>query len=133
MKNSHLNFNKLSQGKTPPPFSLRLTFEERAKLETAANGVPLGAYIRAVLFDQDLRKVRRRNANPVRDHTELARILAALGSSRLSQNMNQMAKAVNTGSLPVTPDTEKHLQEACADIAAMRAALISALGLDGGG
>ncbi len=127
---SHRNFNKLSKGKTPPPFSLRLTFEERAKLEDAANGVPLGAYIRAVLFDQALPKVRRRGSKPLANHAELARVLAALGSSRLSSNMNQVARAVHTGSLPVTPDTENELQKACADIAAMRHMLVKALGLE---
>ncbi len=35
----------------PAPFSLRLTFEERAALEQAAGDMPLGAYIR----DQVLR------------------------------------------------------------------------------
>ena len=33
------------------------------------------------------------------------------------------------GSLPVTPDTEKALLEACADIAWMRIALMKSLGL----
>lgn len=125
------SFNK-SARKTPPPFSLRLTFEERAKLEAAANGVPLGAYIRARLFDQELPKVRRRGAHPTSDHKELARVLAMLGQSRLSANVNQLAKSVHVGALPVTPDTEQYLREACTDIAAMRAALIAALGLDGG-
>ena len=36
MSTSNRKFNKLSKGKTPTPFSLRLTFEERAKLEEAA-------------------------------------------------------------------------------------------------
>lgn len=34
-----------------PPFSLRLTFEERAKLEKEAGSKPLGAYIRSKLFN----------------------------------------------------------------------------------
>ncbi|ATG44551.1 hypothetical protein PhaeoP18_02617 [Phaeobacter piscinae] len=41
-------------GKTKT-FSLHLTFEERSRLEVAANGVPLGAYIRTVLFGGDLK------------------------------------------------------------------------------
>lgn len=127
---SHCDFNKIAKGKTPPPFSLRLTFEERAKLEEAANGVPLGAYIRSILFDQALPKVRRRGTKPVADHAVLAKVLAALGSSRLSSNMNQVAKAMHTGSLPVTPDTESELRQACADIAAMRQMLVKALGLE---
>ncbi|MBB93856.1 MAG: hypothetical protein CML68_04520 [Rhodobacteraceae bacterium] len=132
MTKTHHKFNKIAKGKTPAPFSLRLTFEERAKLEAAANGVPLGAYIKAVLFDGDLSKVRRRNTAPVADHEALGRVLAALGQSRLSSNLNQLARAVNTGTLPVHPEIEDELREACADIARIRAELVTALGLGGG-
>ena len=126
------NLNKESSRKTPPPFSLRLTFEERAKLEAAANGLPLAAYIKAVLFDQDLKTVRRRGTKPVKDHQELAKVLGLLGQSRLSSNLNQLARAVNTGSLPVCEETEAEIRKACADVQAMRADLIKALGLEGG-
>jgi len=54
MTQSHHNFNILAKGekkKREAPFSLRLTFEERAQLEAAAGGEPLGAYIKSVLFD----------------------------------------------------------------------------------
>lgn len=34
-----------SDPKKPSPFSLRLTFEERARLESEAGTLPLGAYI----------------------------------------------------------------------------------------
>ena len=132
MTHSHRNFKRLSKGKPPAPFSLRLTFEERAMLEKAANGVPLGAYIKAVLFDGDLSKVRRRNTNPIADHEALGRVLGGLGGSRLSSNLNQLARAVNTGTLPVHPETEEDIRKACAEVAAMRAELIKALGLDGG-
>ncbi|MDM7932999.1 hypothetical protein [Tabrizicola sp.] len=76
------DFNKIAKGKREAPFSVRLTFEERAKLEAAANGVPLAAYIKARLFDGDLPQVRRRNTNPVEDHLALGRVLAALGRSK---------------------------------------------------
>lgn len=132
MTKTHHNFNKVSKGKTPPPFSLRLTFEERALLEQAANGVPLGAYIKAKLFDGDLPKVRRRGAKPLADHQALARVLAALGGSRLSQNLNQLARAVHTGTLPVHPETEEDIRKACEEVSAIRAELLRALGMDGG-
>jgi len=35
---------------------------------------------------------------------------------------------VNTGSLPVTPETEEELREACREIAELRADLLKALG-----
>ena len=57
------------------------------------------------------------------------RVLAALGQSRIASNLNQLAKAVNIGVLPVTPETEADMSEACAAVSAMRADLMRALGL----
>lgn len=116
------------------PFSLRLSFDEKALLRDAANGVPLGAYIKAKLFDEPLEKVRRRNTNPVKDHEALGRVLGALGKSRLSQNLNQIARAANMGALPVSPELEDELRQACVDVEALRKELLRALGSlsDGG-
>ena len=110
------------------PFSLRLSFDEKALLRAAANGVPLGAYIKAKLFDEPLEKVRRRNTNPVKDHEALGRVLGALGKSRLSQNLNQIARAANMGALPVSPELKDELRQACADVEALRKELLRALG-----
>jgi Mobilization protein NikA len=115
--------------KTPPPFSLRLTPEERAQLEKDAAGMTLSSYIRSRLFDENLPKRRTRNKHPVKDHQDLAKVLGELGRSRLANNVNQLAKTANSGSLEVSPDTEKSLQNACADIRWMRHVLLSALGL----
>lgn len=117
--------------KRDAPFSLRLSFEEKTALREAANGVPLGAYIKAKLFDEPLEKVRRRNTNPVKDHEALGRVLGTLGASRLSANLNQLARAANTGALPVSPELEADLWQACQDIEAMRAELMRALGNGG--
>lgn len=116
----------------PAPFSLRLTLEERERLVREARGVPLGVYIRSRLFDaaaSPRRSVRR----PTADQQGLARTLAALGDSRLSSNLNQIAKAANMGVLPVTPELENELAAACNNVRAMRAALMEALGLKPGG
>lgn len=112
-----------------PPFSLRLTREERAHLERDATGMALGAYIRSRLFDDSRLKRRTRNKHPVKDHQELAKVLGELGRSRLANNLNQLAKAANSGSLEVSPDTERAIQNGCADIQWMRQVLMSALGL----
>jgi len=114
--------------KYPPPFSLRLTFDERARLEREAAGMSLGAYIRERLFGSNVAPRKTRGKFPVKDHEALGRVLGALGSSRLSSNLNQLAKAANTGSLPVTPDTEAELREACAAVLVMREELLMALG-----
>jgi hypothetical protein len=115
---------------TDPPFSLRLSFDERAQLEADAAGMSLGAYIRWKLFDSESPPPRHRGKAPVKDQKALAAVMAQLGQSRLANNLNQLARQANQGTLPVTPDTEAALLEAAADIAAMRQALLQALGLD---
>lgn len=111
------------------PFSLRLSFEERARLARDAAGLPLGAYIRERLFDEEAQPRRTRGRFPVKDHEALARVLAELGRSRLANNLNQLARAANTGSLPVTPETEEELARACAAVAEIRQELLRALGV----
>ena len=112
----------------PPPFSLRLTYEERARLDAERGSKTLAAYIRERLFGVDAAPRKKRGNSPVQDKEALGRMAGALGQSRLSQNMNQLAKAVNSGSLPVTPETEAEIKEACRDIAEMRKELMAALG-----
>lgn len=116
----------------PAPFSLRLTFEERSRLEQLAAGESLSAFIKRHVFtDQGQRNAApptKRGKAPVKDHILLGQVLAALGTSRLSQNLNQLAKAVNTGNLPMPYEVERELKQACADIAIMRALLMQALG-----
>ena len=130
-------FNKLAKDqrpKYPPPFSLRFTFDERAKLDMLRGSMPLGRYIREQLLGDDAAPRKRRGRYPVKDQEALGRVLGALGSSRLSQNLNQLARASNSGSLPVSPDVEEELRQACADVNAMREELLRALGSlsDGG-
>lgn len=119
----------------PSPFSLRLTFEERAALEKQAGNKPLGAYVRAKLFEgnETPRRVRTRSRKPLEDERALGRLLGELGKARLANNLNQLAKAVNTGSLPVTPDTEKSLNDACIAVQDMRGLLMQALGFQQSG
>ncbi|MEW7986735.1 MAG: hypothetical protein AB2799_13160 [Candidatus Thiodiazotropha sp.] len=121
--------------KIASPFSLRLTFEERSALEKEAGSKPLGTYIRAQLFEgrEAPRKVRTRTRKPLQDDRALARVLGELGKARLANNLNQLAKAVNTGSLPVTPDTEKAINEACRAVQDMRRQLMQALGFPNSG
>lgn len=121
--------NSLRQKISLPPFSLRLTPEERAQLEREAAGMSLGAYIRSRLFNSEAPKRRTRGKHPVKDHQALGKLLGELGRSRLANNLNQLAKAVNTGSLEVSPDTKQAIQDGCSDINWMRRTLIQALGM----
>jgi len=118
-------------GQKPCPFSLRLTLEERQLLERQAGRQPLGTYIRTRLFEGGERQ-RRSYRKPLRDDQALAKLLGALGESRLANNLNQLAKAANTGSLPITPETENAIYAACRDVERIRKELIAALGLGAG-
>lgn len=73
---------------TPSPFSLRLSFEERAQLERDAAGLSLSAYVRERIFDGSKTTPRRRGKFPVKDQKALASVLAMLGQSRLANNLN---------------------------------------------
>lgn len=118
--------------KRPAPFSLRLTFEQRARLERDAGDSSLSAYIQSRLFDPANPPPGRRGKRPVKDHQALAQVLGLLGQSRLSSNVNQLARSMNSGSLPFTPDTEAALVSAAADIQEIRRILIEALNLEEG-
>lgn len=115
--------------KRPAPFSLRLPFEERARLEKDAAGTSLSNYIKWRLFETDRPAPRKRGKVPVKGHKMLAALLAQLGASRLASTANQLAKAVHSGSLPVTPETEADLHTATQHISDIRLMLITALGL----
>jgi len=134
MSTSDNNFNTIARKKAKkklPPFSLRLTFEERARLEELAGDEPLGGYIKRKVFDGKgacTKRARSRVRRPIKDEASLARLLAMLGNSRIANNLNQLARAANIGTMPVLPDTERDLRRACADIALMRRELLRALG-----
>lgn len=126
------NDNARLPKKYPPPFSMRFTDDERRALELAADGRPLGAYIRWLIFKEDMpelpkRRTRETSANP--DRKELAKLLGVLGQSRISQNINQLAKAANSGSLPVNNEVIEELNDACTAIKFVRETLIKAIGL----
>jgi hypothetical protein len=108
------------------PFSIRLTPAERASLEQRAGQQPLGTYVRCVLLGDGAKKRRAFRKPPV-DDLKVAALLSELGRSRLSSNLNQLAKSANMGTLDVDDDIRLQLQQACVAIVAMREALLIAL------
>ncbi len=115
------------------PFSIRLTFSERAILEQSAGHMPLGAYIRKRVLDgmtEERKRKAKRPRRPVKDDVALAMLLAELGNAKLANNLNQLAKAANEGSLLITPDTEQAIRDAYTEILWMRRTLVAALGFE---
>ncbi|SHL85368.1 hypothetical protein SAMN05216428_10797 [Nitrosospira sp. Nsp11] len=119
---------KKSKRRYTPPFSLRLTVEERKRLDELAGNQPLGSYIRNRILGEQTEK-RRKVKKPTPDTALLALVLGEFGRSRLASNINQLAKAANIGTLDVTPETEREIVQACAEIQAIRTLLITALGV----
>ena len=110
----------------PRPYSLRLTWEERDQLKIAAGKQSWAAYIRSRLFADQVSK-RRKNRVTNSDTQAIARLAALLGKSRIPNNLNQLAKASNTGCLVIDEETKAQLNEACANIAHIRKTLMVAL------
>ena len=109
-----------------PPFSLRLSADERARMERLAKGMPLGAYIKACALDPSL--AAKVHAEPQESRRALlARIIARLGS--VADTLKLIRAALERGALDFEPETEGALRTACADLAAIKAMLMQALGI----
>jgi len=122
-------FNPPKSSKASPPFSIRLTAEERARLMAEAKGAPLGTYIKAKALGAPLPARVRRTGIAVEDRQALAKVLALLGGTRLASNLNQLAKLANTGALPVDQETESELADAVSIVREIRLLLLIALGM----
>ncbi|PZU85748.1 MAG: hypothetical protein DI527_20935 [Chelatococcus sp.] len=110
------------------PFSIRLTEDERARLVAAAGGIPLGSYIKATMLGYAPPIRRRASPLPKQDKKVLAKALALFARSRVSNNLNQLTKAVNMGTFPVTPETEAELRELLRLVRRLRDLMMDGLG-----
>ena len=112
--------NKRQRGRM---LAIRLTDAEADQLQAVANraGLSLGGFARQALLDAPPPRASRR---PPIERVELAKLLAHVG--KLGSNINQLAKYGNLGRLVEDP----HLAAAAADIAALRAVIMEALGRD---
>ncbi len=101
--------------------TVRLSAEERAAIDEAAErvGLAVGSYARQTLLGAPApRQVRR----PPVERKELARILGEMG--HIGGNLNQIAKAVNTGVVVY----EGEIDAALGGLSEVRAAILKALG-----
>lgn len=125
------NFDAVSGRKTTEHachhIGFRVTATEKQELLRLSGRKPLSRFIRDALLD-GMQRRRKAYRKPKRDDVLLCKVLAALGHTRLSSNLNQIAKAANRGALPVTEELSEDLQSACLDIRAMRMTLMMALG-----
>lgn len=110
------------------PLTIRLTREERRRLEELAAGMTLSAYVRACLFAEDVRIRTTRPTDAAAEKRAAAEALALLGQSRIASNLNQLAYHANIGVL-ITGEAEKaQIAEANDHLVAIRSLLVQALG-----
>ena len=114
--------------KRPAPLSIRLNDAERAQLIREAKGQPLSSYIKAKALGGAPVRLRRSGLS-VEDRKALAQALALLGKSNLPASLKQIARAVEVGVLPVTPETEESLARSLRAVCELRRLLVLALGL----
>ena len=110
------------------PLTLRLTPQERMRLEELAAGMTLSAYVRACVFAEVAKLRKTRPADAARDKKAAAEALALLGQSRIASNLNQLAYHANIGALIVGEAEKAQIAEANAHLAAIRTLLMQALG-----
>lgn len=111
--------------------SIPLTRDLKADLERRAGRQPVSAYARGVLFPandntpQMLRSPRRSR----KDRLAVATVLARLGAMDAAANLHELARLARFGALPMTPEVEAALLQACDDIAEIKSLLMKAIGI----
>ena len=110
------------------PVTLRLTAEERARLEELAHGMTLSAYIRACLFAEEDRRRKVRPKSSIADKKAMAEALALLGHSRIANNLNQLAYHANIGALAMDDAERAELKEVYELVRTLRDLLMRGLG-----
>lgn len=120
--------------KGPPPVTVRLSQAEYDRLKHDAGVLTMAAYIRLTLFGESEiaphRKLYTRKAtSPSAELAMIGKMLGGLGQSEIAANLADIAKAAKIGALPVTPEVEAGIADACAAVLEMRERLIAALGV----
>lgn len=117
---------------TNSPYSFRLTPQQRAfiKEQSQAAKMTESDWIRYLLFsDVKLIEAKQKAAVKRVSDRDLSQVISLLGQSRIPNNLNQIAKGINMGTIIVTPDTERHIDETYRMVLWIRQTLIQQLGL----
>lgn len=118
-----------SSKRRPSPLSIRLSAKERQTLESRAGNMALSAYVKAVLFSDGARQIRR-SPQPQLDLKVLAGVLGVLGRSNLAGSINTLAREARSGNLIIEGEIANRLVSACDDIRQIRMLVLRALGKD---
>ena len=124
-----INTEKSRFSKYPSPITLRLSQNEIDRLDGMISGSSRSAYIRKQIFGENTDKRKYHSKTPKTDDVAISQILAMLGASRIGNNLNQLAKAANSGALMADDEVIAQIEEAYAFHLAIRSMLMEALGL----
>lgn len=113
------------------PTSIRFTLYEHQRLEFMAQklGLKKSEFIRVAVFSKEVERAFELLITRREERKEMARVLAAIGASRIASNLNQLAKAANTGCLELSPTVIAQLNEAYDTVMRMNRMLITFQGV----
>lgn len=96
-------------GKEYVPVSIRLAFEEKAYLLDQAGSQSLSGYIRSELLKdiKPRKKQRRKRQKPALHERQMAHIAGLIARTQISNNLNQIARKINSGSLNISDPEER--------------------------
>lgn len=109
-------------------FSIRLTKEERARLDAAAGDMPIGTYIRSRLFDMPSPRPHTRKHRPDIDRAALNKLLRELGRQHIASNLNRIMKAIEEGDVEIDDKLELELRGFRADLRVLMRGIKQAMG-----
>lgn len=121
--------HKPAKRKRMAPLSVRLSKEQRERLERDAMGTALNAYVLIKLFDDD-DKPNYRRKKPTKRDKAVARALRRLGGCGITTYLLSQILAVEEGRLIISDEEEKELRAARAEVDALRRDLVAAMGLE---
>lgn len=109
------------------PFSIRLSVEERARLDALAGDMPMAAYVRSRLFDTPSprhHKMRRFDVN----QSLLKKLVRELGRQHISSRLHLIMNAIDDGDLELDDKLELELRYLCSELRHLRRNIRKALG-----
>ncbi len=119
--------NGKKRKKRMAPLSIRLSPDERARLEVLAGQQPIGAFVKSRLFAANDNIPPRPNSRPiVNERVGFAKMLGMLARMDIFLILKELLKAVGNGQIRLEPETESALNTAFLDLREIRRLLIEA-------
>jgi len=127
---SDMSIKKNRFTKYPSPITLRFSHEEIERLDQIVSGSSRSEFIRKKIFGDQTHQRKYRPETPKRDDVAISQILVMMSASNVTNNLNQLTKAVNSGALVTDENLITKIEETYAFHLAIRSMLMKALHMD---